>query len=543
MKVTRRDALILSIGSVAALGITGLSPARAQALNGPVRQPLHEFLASENNRKGLRRGVREMKKRKPSDPLSWFFQAAIHGVTAKMMVEIGEELDNVNTVRHWNQCPHHGQNSANFLPWHRAYTYHFEKILRMHVEDDDFALPYWDYAHPDRAKFPKEFGIEHLDGNMDNNAPENINPLFHAARNFYLCGYEHRLTKDLPLSELTGSAVDSSRALASDVFFGADESSGLGGGLYDSQIGSRGLLEQSPHDQIHRVVGGTVIAADGTSAAGGMAVPMTAGFDPIFPVHHSNIDRLWAKWSCSPNKSWGTLPPQAWFEEKPWYFFDTDGSEVNLPRRAYFDHRALGVRFADEDMNATPLPLPATVPNEILVVAGGPIPSLKTSRTMLTGSDLHITGDKTTIVELQQQPPAIASDREILSTAAEQTATITLKGIHLHTASTTRYDIYLTRKGMAEVAYDRRSDLFLGTVSLFADIGVHQHGLDQSFSATRAIRALGAASPDDISVVFVPEALATPPAIDLLGLPRQEAGALMIDTLTINTRSSTGIDK
>ena len=33
----------------------------------------------------LRRGVRAMKARKPSDPLSWFYQAALHGVTVEMI--------------------------------------------------------------------------------------------------------------------------------------------------------------------------------------------------------------------------------------------------------------------------------------------------------------------------------------------------------------------------------------------------------------------------------------------------------------------------
>jgi len=45
------------------------------------RLPLEEFVQSDVLLKAFRKGVREMKKRKPSDPLSWFYQAAIHGVT------------------------------------------------------------------------------------------------------------------------------------------------------------------------------------------------------------------------------------------------------------------------------------------------------------------------------------------------------------------------------------------------------------------------------------------------------------------------------
>ena len=54
----------------------------------------------------------------------------------------------------------------------------------------------------------------------------------------------------------------------------------------------------------------------------------TAGFDPIFSIHHSNIDRLWAEWSCMPGKKWGTLPSDYWFNQRPWFFFDTDGKVI-----------------------------------------------------------------------------------------------------------------------------------------------------------------------------------------------------------------------
>jgi hypothetical protein len=41
-----------------------------------------------------------------------------------------------------------------------------------------------------------------------------------------------------------------------------------------------------------------------------------------------------------PGKSWGKLPSSYWFNERPWFFYDTDGKVVNEPRKAYFDYRA-----------------------------------------------------------------------------------------------------------------------------------------------------------------------------------------------------------
>jgi len=86
-----------------------------------------------------------------------------------------------------------------------------------------------------------------------------------------------------------------------------------------------------------------------------MADPQTAAFDPIFWVHHSNIDRLWNVWDCLPNRVWGTPPTQQWLDDKPWWFADADGSVKNLPRSHYFNARTLGIVYDNEDPSCRPL--------------------------------------------------------------------------------------------------------------------------------------------------------------------------------------------
>ncbi len=160
----------------------------------------------------------------------------------------------------------------------------------------------------------------------------------------------------------------------------------------DEDSSTRGRLESFPQDPIHRLVGVVIPRpplpnpADPANpipqepVAGGMAFPPTAGFDPIFYVHHSNIDRLWAEWSCMPGKNWGHFPPQDWFDDNPWHFYDVtleNGQlkpvEVSKSRKDYFDYRALGVSFKSEDLSKTPLPLPDPIP--------GPAPALLASLT------------------------------------------------------------------------------------------------------------------------------------------------------------------
>ena len=59
---------------------------------------------------------------------------------------------------------------------------------------------------------------------------------------------------------------------------------GFGGVIPDQYFG---LAEQEPHNWVHVDVGGDF---------GEMRSPATAGRDPIFWLHHANIDRIWEMW-------------------------------------------------------------------------------------------------------------------------------------------------------------------------------------------------------------------------------------------------------
>ncbi len=61
-----------------------------------------------------------------------------------------------------------------------------------------------------------------------------------------------------------------------------------------------GNLESNPHNQVHVDVGG--INTDQT-VWGLMSDPGLAALDPIFYLHHSNIDRMWAAWNANGNSN------------------------------------------------------------------------------------------------------------------------------------------------------------------------------------------------------------------------------------------------
>jgi hypothetical protein len=524
MQISRRDVTKL-FGISAATSAVGYAPLALTAEIQPVRMPLEEFVQVPRLLDALRRGVREMKRRKPSDPLSWFYQAAIHGVTEAAIESAAKDDPGVQRVfrkRYWNQCPHDGENSANFLPWHRGYTYHFEKILRLHSGEADFALPYWNYTDRRNRKFPREFGIQRLDGNLQNDAPENINPLFLGERDFYFTGYEHPFAEGLPLLELSDGAVDVSLPMHSQVFFGETEREGLGGGIADEEPSTRGLLESYPHDHIHRAVGGIVTSPDGTTGAGAMATPPTAGFDPIFPIHHANIDRLWAEWSLIPGKKWGKLPSPYWFNERPWFFFDTDGKAVNQPRKAYFDYRALGIRFKYEDLNATPLPLPSLEGAALAsadVRAASPVRRLESIAKVDIDARVLPTGR--TVLPV---PPALVTRLAPLRANAldggGQRVVMQLQDVRLGLVEGTGFDVHVTvapDKGLT-----RTSASFVGSIALFrhevsggrggAGHGIHPAGgSNETFDVSRALAAVESAKVQELKLVLVPYSLLTVP--------------------------------
>jgi len=489
------------------------------------RMPLEEFVQTPRLVDALRHGVNEMKKRKPSDPRSWFFQAAIHGVQLDAtdpgykyyQAALAADPDVAKVDRKfWNQCPHFKQNSANFVPWHRAYTFHFEQILREHTGDGNFSLPYWNYGLKANRKFPKIFGIQHLDGDPGNNADNNINPLFMAERDFFLTYYEHPLIPNMPILELTDAVVDASPAMNSDVFFGETETTGLGGGIADQDANTRGLLESHPHDNIHRVVGG-IIQNGGpncngapTDGVGAMAQPPTAAFDPIFPVHHTNIDRLWAEWSCTSGKKWGELPSKEWFQDRPWFFFDAQGNCVNEPRYKYFDYRKLGIKFKYDKLDRTPLALPDFGSMPAAQVQFQEVQFKAPERVTATDATLSIGTAQRTVLAL---PAGTRSDlaAPMAALRAQSSGAPTQKRLLLRITvadpgrmPTVGFDVHVTTNSNA--ALTRSSSSFVGSVHLF----LHAHAnmpSTQDFDITKAVGSVDTANLRSLNVVFVPVAL------------------------------------
>lgn len=236
------------------------------------------------------RGVKAMKARALNEGTSWRFYGAIHGIFPPLWQQYGylKETDTppnaADRAKYWNQCQH---GSWYFLPWHRGYLIAFEAIIRDAVVNAggpaDWALPYWNYFKANQDALPPAFGSRDWpDGTGDN-------PLFVEQR----FGPNNDGDVFIPLSEVNMDALG-------DPDFTGDAdggSPGFGGVQTGFSHGSQvhGDLESQPHDQVHVLIGG------GTQQEPGlMSDPDLAGLDPIFWLHHANIDRLWEVWRQNP---------------------------------------------------------------------------------------------------------------------------------------------------------------------------------------------------------------------------------------------------
>jgi len=202
------------------------------------------------------RGVRVMKSLPPTHPNSWYYQANIHGTRS-----------NANVLG-WRTCQH---GSWFFFPWHRMYLYYFERIMRKATGDPNFNMPYWvssgDNSIPAEFRFPATPG----------------NPLFTPDRCPLVNAGQH----------LPPVQTSYERAYRQNLFTAPENSSipSFGGEMsrIPTHSGARaGSLELGPHNYVHDYIGGP--------GRGLMSDPNTAAQDPIFWVHHCNVDRIWEGW-------------------------------------------------------------------------------------------------------------------------------------------------------------------------------------------------------------------------------------------------------
>lgn len=196
---------------------------------------------------------------------------------------------------HINRCPH---GVPYFLAWHRGYLYYFERQLRAVSGNSGLVLPYWDYYTS--ATIPAEF-----------TDASSSNPLYVERLNV-------NVRQALTMAPFSSSLTNFQRG-ANNAF--------------------EPSIENAPHNPVHDIIGNVMST-------------MHSPVDPIFWLHHANVDRLWVAWVAAgggrkmPTKTSGY-----------WNSNHVYSNTLSMPRRSTYDTRTnLQYLYAKETF-PTALPL------------------------------------------------------------------------------------------------------------------------------------------------------------------------------------------
>jgi tyrosinase len=170
-----------------------------------------------------------------------------------------------------------------FLPWHRYFLLRFEGYLRAALDDPDFRLPYWDWSADAALSDPRQSPLWSQAALGRFTMPDvwqvRIVP---AERGLMRLAQPRPLDRSLGVLEGELPTRDAVRAVLRDqVVYDAPP-------YNSSSTGFRNYLEgwEGPariHNAVHVWVGGDM--TDSTSPN-----------DPIFYLHHCNVDRIWHAW-------------------------------------------------------------------------------------------------------------------------------------------------------------------------------------------------------------------------------------------------------
>lgn len=217
---------------------------------------------------------------------------------------------------HLNYCPH---GAPYFLAWHRGYLAYFERQLRTVSGLSDLVLPYWDYYS--YATLPPEF---------TNNT--GTNPL-------YVDRVNTNVRQALTMTPFSSTIVNFQRGM-SNAF--------------------EPTFEDAPHNPVHNIIGNVMAT-------------MQSPVDPIFWLHHANVDRLWVAWYAAGGGR--SMPSQS---SSYWSGSHVYATNLTMARTSTYDTRTtLQYNYQNETM-PTSLPLAQLSDSKIMRVQAMPNDVLST---------------------------------------------------------------------------------------------------------------------------------------------------------------------
>ena len=427
-----------------------------------------------------------------------------------------------NAFVHTMDCPH---GNWWFFAWHRGYLGYFERTIRALSGNPDFAIPYWDWTQlpriPDtmfngvltpsdvafnpiivnyqtffnfmnpaltafwKARTPGQVAQSNLRGFTS------LDVLWDQVKNnpMYATTNDARyLTRDKPALDPKTAKVCAPETikagLAPTTFLKFNSNKTKSHTVPPTSSTVFGILEGQPHNNVHNNIGGV---GHVDLAHFGYMQDNLSPTDPIFFLHHSNMDRLWQVWITKQEKlGLPTLPEgqdRVDWERDPFLFFiDEAGKPVTAKAGDYATIGAFDYDYepgSGDDLVA-PAPVAAAPP-----------------KTRFTGKAQGATG-------------TVTVGSALVSEAASGGATTLVVKVtlpHPGTGPQRNFDV-LVNAPPGVTSVDADSPYYAGTIAFFG--GMRHGAMDTTFTLplTRVLTALkanNALGTGDLRIRVVPQ--------------------------------------
>ncbi|GAA1190437.1 tyrosinase [Kitasatospora gansuensis] len=192
-----------------------------------------------------------------------------------------------------------------FLPWHRVMLGLLEANLQRVLAEPDFGLPYWDWSADGSLAAPQSAPIwkpAWMGGQgqpvttgpfvFDAADPDSFRVRIETTPNVTLRQVERGLRRafgrptgspTLPTAADLGRAFDTRQPPAGDPDLATYDFTPWNAGSRGFRNQLEGFRGPGLHNQVHRWVGGDM-------------GPASSPNDPVFFLHHCNVDRIWEGW-------------------------------------------------------------------------------------------------------------------------------------------------------------------------------------------------------------------------------------------------------
>lgn len=364
MKLSRRKFIGAGV-----IGVTGTAVSAVKPVEGKINKPVEIcdpnakpfVFGKEPNRvrksfydltdeevRNLCKAIGYMKGSIPiGDPTQWQSYANIH-------MKHCTATDATHPQVHWGW---------HFLPWHRAYIFFLERILanilttKLNVDGTKFAYPFWDWCAHQEIPNTKErearglasplFGYDLTQENMvkqDTLGFDNL-ALFEGNRSPSI--QKNKMSPDNEVSPDSKAHIEECKNYMSPEYINLVLTTPweqFGGRPVTDRYTGQGLMEAGPHNDGHDWVG----TRYGSNRC--MGTLRYAAEDPIFFMHHGNIDRIFSLYKNPMPDLDGPWGQQAYT------FPDLDGSPVTVTIKDIMTKMTSTVSYAvpsDNNLNTS----------------------------------------------------------------------------------------------------------------------------------------------------------------------------------------------